>query len=252
MGINACGQTDTGCVRAENEDRILVDTSLGLFLVCDGMGGHQHGEIAAELAVAAIKYSIDASRDRLDVSWPFGYDFDLSLDANRLITAIHLANRHVWRRAEQNLECAGMGTTIAAALLIDGVAVIGNVGDSRIYLYRKGELTQVTSDDTMIATLLKKGMLSPGDAAAHPMRNVLTQAIGSQENVEVHLQEEGLQAGDIFLLCSDGLHGVIGAAAIRSILGGGDTLENGANRLISAARAAGAPDNVSAVLLQYS
>lgn len=252
MAIEIFGKSDVGCVRTENEDRILIDASLGLFLVCDGMGGHQHGEIAAELAVAAIRFYIDTSRDRLDESWPFGYSFDLSLNGNRLATAIRLANRQVWRRAGESTECNGMGTTVNAVLLTDGQAVIGNVGDSRTYLCRRGELAQLTADDTMIAQMLEKGMLSVSEAAGHPMRNVLTQSAGSQEGVNVHLYEETLQAGDLLLLCSDGLYGVVDNAAIRSILEGGDTIERSADRLISAAIAAGAPDNVSAVLLRYS
>lgn len=252
MAIEIFGKSDTGCVRTENEDRILVDASLGLLLVCDGMGGHQHGEVAAELATAAIRFYIEVSSDRFDVSWPFGYSFDLSVDANRLSTAIRLANRQVWRRAEQSLECAGMGTTVAAVLINENRAVAGSVGDSRIYLWRENEITQLTEDDTMIAGMVQKGILSAADAASHPMRNVLTQAAGSQENVEVHLREETLRSGDMLLLCSDGLHGMVDLATIRSILGGGDPAERAVDRLIAAAITAGAVDNVSAVLLRYS
>src|ERR1022692_2037613 len=140
MAIEAFGKTDRGCVRTENEDRILVDDALGLYLVCDGMGGSKRGDIAAELAADAVRYYIDASRDRYDVSWPFGYAFELSLDANRLATGVRLANRHVWRRAEQDLELAGMGTTIAAVLIGDGRAVVGNVGDTRVYLSRENRM----------------------------------------------------------------------------------------------------------------
>ena len=117
MSVESHGVTDAGRVRAKNEDRILLEPALGLYAVFDGMGGHQNGALAAEIAIAALRYFIDASGDRFDVSWPFGYNFELSTEANRLITAMKLANRQICRRAEQELECAGMGTTIATALL---------------------------------------------------------------------------------------------------------------------------------------
>jgi protein phosphatase len=252
MSLEAYGISESGCVRENNEDRVLLDAGLGLFLLCDGMGGHQHGEVAAELAVTAVRYYVDASRDRLDVSWPFGYNFELSLDANRLITSLRFANRQVWRRSEQNLECAGMGTTIAAVLLSEDRAVVANIGDSRIYLFRDGELQQVSIDDTMIATLLQRGVLSTADAAKHPMRNVLTQSAGAQDHVEIHISEHELRQGDTLLLCSDGLHGVVDPTTIRSILGGGDNVERSTDRLIAAAVAAGAPDNVSVILLRHN
>ena len=229
-----------------------MDAALGLFLVCDGMGGHQHGEIAAELATAAVRFYIDASRDRLDVSWPFGYDFDLSTDANRLATSVRVANRQVWRRAEHSIECSGMGTTVAAILLGDGPMIVANVGDSRVYLLRDGVLKQLTIDDTMIGSLLQRGLIDPADVEKHPMRNVLTQSAGSQETVEVHVREETLRPHDVVLLCSDGLHGVIGDEGIRSILSGNGGVERCAASLITAARIAGGPDNISAVVLRYS
>jgi protein phosphatase len=250
MALEVYGDTDTGCVRSDNEDRIHIDASTGLFVVCDGMGGHQHGEIAAELAIAAIKYYIDASKDRFDVSWPFGYLFDMSLDANRLATSIRLANRQVWRKAEQSIECSGMGTTIASVLLAGNQAIVGNIGDSRVYLFRNLELTQLSTDDTMVASMQKRGLLSAADAAIHPMRNVLTQAAGSAESLDVHTYEQEIKPGDSLLLCSDGLYGAIDEVIIRSILSNGEDLQGTVERLISSARQAGAPDNISAVLLR--
>src|ERR1035437_285289 len=191
MMLEAYGKSDRGCTRTENEDRIFFDASLGLFVVCDGMGGPQRGAVAAELAIAAIQYYIDATRDRYDVSWPFGYRFEISPDANRLATGVRLANRQVWRRAEQSLECAGMGTTVAAVLFCEGQVVTANVGDSRVYRSRQGCLELVSVDDTIIASMLQKGLLSREEAATHPLRNVVTQAAGSRENVrsEEHTSE---------------------------------------------------------------
>src|SRR5262245_59597214 len=118
--IESFALTDTGCVRSENQDRILTNHSLSLFAVADGMGGHRHGAMAAELAISTMEYSVDSSRDRFDATWPFGYNFDVSVDANRLATAIQLANRQVWNEAQRSPECVGMGTTVAAILLSDG------------------------------------------------------------------------------------------------------------------------------------
>ncbi len=252
MPIESHGLSDVGCVRSENQDRILVDPPLGVFAVADGMGGHRHGEMAAELAISSIRYYLDSSRDRFDVTWPFGYDFSLSVDANRLATGIQLANRQVWRHAEQAPEYAGMGTTIVSVLVLEDKATLGHVGDSRIYLFRAGALSQLTLDDTWISLARQKGTLTEAEALNHPMRNVLTQALGAQEAVQVHLAELGFLPQDLLLLTSDGVHGVVGDDAIRSILGAGESVEEIARRLIGAARASGAPDNASCVVLRYN
>jgi len=252
MEIESYGLSDTGCVRPENEDRILSDPSVGFYAVCDGMGGHQRGDVAAEIAISAMGHYAKASADRFDVSWPFGYKYELSIEANRMVTGIKLANHQVWRRAEQELEYAGMGTTIAAVLLDGRQFVAGNVGDSRIYRLRQEELLQLSVDDTMIASMVQRGLLREEETRKHPLRNVLTQAAGSQEAVEVHLHEGILEPGDILLLCSDGLYGAVARDHIRSILQNGEKLDVRVRRLIEAARTAGAPDNVSAVVLLYS
>jgi protein phosphatase len=246
------GVSDTGCVRSENQDRILIDHSAGLFMVADGMGGHRHGEIAAELAVSTLRYYVENSRQTFDATWPFGYDFELSVDANRLATGIKLANQQVWSHAQSTPECAGMGTTVAAILLGDEKTIVGNVGDSRVYLYRGGDLKQISYDDTYVNAIAEREGPGAIDVAHSPMRNVLTQAAGSEEAVKVHIFEVPLHSGDLYLICSDGLHGVIGDAAIRSILATGRDVESTARRLNEAARINGGPDNISVVLLSYS
>jgi protein phosphatase len=246
------GITDTGCVRSENQDRILTDANLGLFVVADGMGGHSHGERAAELAVATLAFYLESSSGGLDVSWPFGYNFEMSVDANRLATAIQLANRQVWNHAQQAPECAGMGTTVAAVLARDDRAVVGNVGDSRVYLWRRPELRQISFDDTFINSIAQRDGLAAKMAPNHPMRNVLTQAAGMKDSLDIHIVEMELLPGDLYLICSDGLHGVIGDDAIRSILEAHQNIRETAARLNEAARVRGAPDNISCVLLSYN
>ncbi len=249
--IRAYGVSDIGCVRTNNEDRVLVDESSSLYVVADGMGGHGYGEVAAELAVATAQYYVQASRDRFDVSWPFGYEVDRSTDENRLRTAILLANRQVWRSAEESPERAGMGTTIVAAIVHEDHAAIGNVGDSRAYLLRDGELAQLSMDDSWVAGMVRSGALDAAQAREHPMRNVITQAIGSHQAVEAHTLDKKLEHGDILLLTTDGIHGVVEEAAIRSILFSNGDLERMAKQLVQTARANGAPDNNSCVLLRY-
>ena len=249
--IVSYGLSDVGCVRTSNEDRFLMDDQLGLYVVADGMGGHRHGELAAELAISTTKYYIESSHDRGDVSWPFGYEFALSVDSNRLATAIRLANHQVWKRAEEKPETVGMGTTIAAVLSDGAQAAIGNVGDSRIYRFRSGELEQISTDDTWINTLLQRGESAP-QFRNHPMRNVLTQAAGSSSEIVVHSFDVELQKGDLLLLCSDGLHGVVPENELRDHLATGGALPELATRLIEAARTLGAPDNVTCVLLSLA
>ncbi len=249
--IQAYGVSDIGCVRTTNQDRILVDDAAGLYVVADGMGGHGHGEVAAELAVVTTQYYIQASRDRFDVSWPFGYEVDLSLDENRLRTAIQLANRQVWKNAEESPERSGMGTTVVAVLVADSRAAVGNVGDSRTYLLRGGELRQVSTDDSWVANMVRSGALTTKQAREHSMRNVLTQAIGSQSNVDVHTVEQTLEDGDLLLLSTDGVHGVVDEAAIRSILFSTLDLERAGQQIVQAAKENGAPDNASCILLRY-
>jgi serine/threonine protein phosphatase PrpC len=243
------GVSDTGCAREQNEDRILIDEDLGLFVVADGMGGHSHGEKAAELALKTIRRYIDSSRDA-EVTWPFGYNFALSIEANRLITAIQLANWQVWRQAGQAPEYAGMGTTVAAVLVHTDRMTIGNVGDSRVYLWRTGELRQLTIDDTWLQAMSQRS--GPKIATSnYPVRNFLTQAAGSKEVIDVHTSELDIRAGDLALISSDGLHGVIADQAISSILSSGDALDSLGARLLSEVKSTGAPDNVSLVLLAW-
>jgi serine/threonine protein phosphatase PrpC len=235
--------------RAENEDRVLADHTLGLFAIADGMGGHRSGAVAADLAISTLRYYVESSVDRLDVSWPFGYSFDASLDGNRLITGIRLANRYVLRRAETSPEFAGMGTTVAALLLREESAVVGNVGDSRVYLFREETLVQLTTDDTLAKSALGELMVDPEEL--RQMQHVLMQAIGSQETVDVHIREENLKPGDLLVLASDGLHGTLGDGAIRKILCQGGGVQTTAEDLLEAAMEQDASDNVSVILLGY-
>ena len=237
--------------RSSNQDRILLDNALGLYLIADGMGGPGHGETAAELAIRSGHYYVAASRDTFDVSWPFGYDVNRSMDENRLVTAVQLANRQVWKLTEERPEYAGMGTTFVGVIVNGHRVAIANVGDSRAYLMRAGDLKQVTQDDTWVGDLIRSGALTEAQARSHSMQHVLTQAVGAANPVDVHTSEQVLQDGDLILLTTDGIHGVVEQAELRSILYGAGKLEDTVRKLIDAANRNGGPDNASCVLLQY-
>lgn len=252
MAIAAHGVTHPGRVRAGNEDAMFFDLSLGLFLVADGMGGHNAGEVASTLAVDAIRTFVQRSYDGDEITWPYGIDSALSFDANRLLTSVKLANRRVFKASESYDEYTGMGTTVVAALIDGARSAYAGVGDSRIYSYVKGTLAQVTSDDSWLATVLAEDPdADPETLATHPMRNVLTNVIGARDHTDVEIREHALQDGEMLLLCSDGLHGVLGDAAIRDILAQAPDVR-AAERLVDAALARNASDNVTALVVQYT
>jgi serine/threonine protein phosphatase PrpC len=248
--LRSYGLSDTGRVRRTNEDCYAIDGDRGLFVVADGMGGHAAGEVASRLAVEAIVGFVRRTDDTEEFSWPYGIDTTLSYQGNRLRTAIHLANRRVFRAAESHDDYTGMGTTVVSALLSAGLLVVGHVGDSRLYLLREDRFEQLTCDDTWLATVLPgQPGWDPSAAAEHPMRHVLTNVLGAREDTEVHLREVPLEGGERFLLCTDGLHGVVGSDTIRTILAEDTDLERTAGRLVAEAVARGSQDNITVVLV---
>jgi protein phosphatase len=228
-----------------------VDDNLGLYIVADGMGGHTHGELAAQLAIETIQAYIHSSRNLQEITWPFGYDFARSSNENRLSTAIQLASRRVFETASQMPELDGMGTTVVAVLLESNISTVASVGDSRVYLYSGGRLELLTLDDTWVGAMVRQGTLRAADVAQHPMRNVLTQAAGVRESINIQLLERRLSAGDTLLLSSDGLHGVLGDDWIRSVLIQKLDERATVEQLVEDAREQGAPDNVSCILVRY-
>jgi protein phosphatase len=244
--------TDAGPVRKNNEDSCAVEADLQVYVVADGMGGHSAGEVASQLAVEALVGFMRRSHDDTDISWPYGIDPKLSLQANRLRTAINLANRRVFRAAESHDDYTGMGTTVVAALVSGCRLTIGNVGDSRLYLLSSGRLAQLTEDDTWAATMLKQQHGGdPALVAQHPMRHVLTNVLGAREQTDIHILERDLFAGDTVLLCSDGVHGVLSDAEVANLLQPDGSVEAAAQRLIRAAISAGTRDNVTAIVVRY-
>ncbi|MDP2496692.1 MAG: Stp1/IreP family PP2C-type Ser/Thr phosphatase [Candidatus Palauibacterales bacterium] len=237
--------SDRGRVRDSNEDSVLELPGDGLFAVADGMGGHAAGEVASRLAVETLE-------DRLagDPSLP---------SAGRMAEAVRDANRSILRDADENPGRSGMGTTLTAlALEADGRWRIGHVGDSRAYLYRDGELRQLTTDHSWVGKRVAAGELTREEARRHPMSSVLERALGTSRDVEVDVEEGRAGAGDLFLLCSDGLSDMLPHAELESLLGehAGAGTDGGpqdlADRLVSAANRAGGGDNITVVLVRLS
>jgi protein phosphatase len=249
--LSAFGATDPGPRRKVNEDAFVCDVEHGLFVVADGMGGHSAGEVASKVAVDAVCVFLARTRDGEKVTWPYGIDPTLSFDANRVATAIKLANRRVFKVSETGEHYTGMGTTVVVALFNEGRIVFSSVGDSRLYSYRDGALTQLTQDDSWVTMLLAKGALDPAAAARHPMKHVLTSVLGGRDQLECKVHERELSGSETFLLSTDGLHGALDAASIERVLQSNGTPAALAQRLIEQALERGSSDNVTAVVVRH-
>ena len=244
--------SESGPVRPVNEDACFFDSELGLFVVADGMGGHAAGEVASQLAIDSIANFIQRSQNSEELSWPGGVDPSLTFDGNRLRTAIFLANRRVFREAESHDDYTGMGTTVVSALVTGAHLTIGHVGDSRLYLHSGGVLSSLTRDDTWAATLLAgDGVTDPNAVAGHPMQHVLTNAVGVREQTDIHVSTCVLAPGDVLLLCTDGVHGVLDALTLAGLLSADEDPQIVAQRVIATAIERKTADNLTALVVRY-
>jgi serine/threonine protein phosphatase PrpC len=224
-----------GRKRRHNEDSYVVQPPL--FAVADGMGGANAGEVASSLAAAALQES----------------DGDGTSGEQRVAALIEEANRRVFRRANEDREASGMGTTMTVAVVEDDRVVIGHVGDSRAYLYRGGELEQLTDDHSLVAELVRSGKLSPEEAEVHPQRSVITRAVGTEPDVDVDtFSVEGVP-GDVFLICSDGLTDMVDEPTILEALRENrHDLKAAAKTLVNAANSVGGEDNITVVFFELA
>ena len=229
--------------RANNEDAICARPDLGLFVVADGMGGYEGGEIASALAVDAIVELVRRTAADADVTWPYRIDPQRSIGENEILVATRLAGERIAQRRVGELE--QMGSTVAVLRLAAGRAVVGHVGDSRVYRLRDGALAQLTSDHSLLAQLTAQG-LEP-DPASWPWRHVVTRALGTGSS-EPDVQVDRACAGDIYLLCSDGLSEVLSPQVMAALLD--TTAEVACHALVDAAFAAGSRDNISAIVVR--
>jgi PPM family protein phosphatase len=252
VNISFKALSDVGKKRKGNEDAHHVNPEQKLFVVADGMGGHAAGEIASKVAVDAINEFVCLTGGDEEITWPFGLDESISYDGNRLKTAIRHANRRVLEATKEKTEYEGMATTVAAVLVDGDVANIGHVGDSRIYLLTADEFTQLTSDHSWVNEQIQSGVISPDQARSHPLRNVVTRALGGRTDLAVDMQTRKMNEGDLLLLCSDGLTTMVSDEEIEQVLRDtkGDVAK-GVEALVGAANEHGGEDNITVVLVKF-
>jgi serine/threonine protein phosphatase PrpC len=251
MRAVAAGLTDVGLQRDHNEDSFAILQDHELYIVADGMGGHRAGDVASKLATEAIVDFFRATAAE-DFTWPFHFDSRMSEEENRLLTGIKIANRQIVERSSRSRECHGMGTTVVGALFSGkkGKMYIGHVGDSRAYRVRGGEIRQMTRDHSLVNDyLLAMPELTEEQKSELP-KNVITRALGMQEHVSVDLQGDDAAVGDCYVLCSDGLSGMIEDAEILDIVAGSSTIDEACRKLIALANEHGGEDNITAVLVR--
>lgn len=259
VALRVCGATDVGLQRQQNQDTFIIadlgsgevsvpcmEVSLSvpdtgyLLLVCDGMGGAAAGEVAARIAAGSIRQKLVEAGDAV------AEDPEEALEE-----AVAVANRAILTNAQSRPQRRGMGTTCTAAIVLPGSLTVAQVGDSRAYLLRAGQLWSLTRDQSLAAQLVEQGALTPAQVSSFPQRNVLLQALGTKTDVEPVISQYQLWSGDRVLLCSDGLHGLVSEADIRTALAQSDDLTSTTKTLVDQALAAGGSDNVTVVVAEY-
>jgi serine/threonine protein phosphatase PrpC len=249
MELEAYGLTHVGRQRQHNEDSFLVADAAHLFLVADGMGGHAAGEIASRIAVDSISEFILHTKED-DGTWPHAYDEHLKRSTNRLMAAVRIANQRVLEAMRKDARLRGMGTTVVACMADENTMSVAHVGDSRAYLIRGQQLSRITNDHSWVFEQVQAGMLTEAEAEKHPLRNVITRALGGALQVTPDASEIQPQSGDVFLLCSDGLTGMVPEDQILRMVADSASLEKTCQLLIDKANERGGLDNVTAILVR--
>ena len=239
MHITTAGRTDVGIIRSGNEDSYLMVPDRGIFVVADGMGGHAAGEVASEMAVQLIAQELGSLRGLSD-----------DQVAERMRGAIRGANAAIFQRTLKEHDKRGMGTTVTALTLFGGRFLIGQVGDSRAYLQRDSKLTQVTKDHSYVQEQVDAGYLTPDQARTHPYSNVITRCVGANSDVVPDIYVGAAKAGDLFLLASDGLTGMLEDFQLAEILGPERMPQEQVDDLIASANKNGGLDNITAILVR--
>lgn len=252
MRTRFAGKTDVGLLRDRNEDSFLFYPEFRFAAVADGMGGHLSGDVASSIAISTLKefYRLTVGPDR---TWPFPYDNDLTEEENCVVVGVRLANQQVFGRARQSQNESGMGTTIVALMFspdLDRV-IVGHVGDSRCYRLREGQITQLTSDHSLVSEVTEIAPWLSDEEVSQLPSNVITRALGMGPDVVVDLLSTESRPGDTYLLCSDGLNGMLSDEEILEVLKrNGEELEESCSELVKKANAAGGNDNTTVVVVQ--
>lgn len=248
-GLTMAGITDPGMVRDHNEDCFLILPQKGLAILADGMGGHLAGEVASSLAVNVISRCLTDSLPRARKARKTADGF--SAEARMVLKAVELANGTIYETSRSRPEFSGMGTTVVVAVFRANKLYVAHVGDSRLYRLRHGSLTRLTEDHSMVQELLRQGLITSEEARTSNARNLVTRALGVEVTVHPDIQEFTVQAGDKYLLCSDGLNDVLTDDDIQSMLSHyGADLEDAIHKMVMVVNAKGGPDNVSIVAIR--
>jgi protein phosphatase len=249
LQLRTSGISDIGLQREGNEDSLLVEDSLGLYIVADGMGGHLAGEVASQVAVEMINKSYrkwlmnETPEDEL-----FGHpDRSLSRAGNYILSSIRLANRIIYEMAVEYDQYHGMGTTVSIVLVTPGLVIAANVGDSRIYMVRDGRLEKLSKDHTIVSEQVEMGVMSAEEAAVSPLKHILTRNLGSSETVDAEVFEIEPSNKDRLILCSDGLTDLVSDEEILALTNKTDDPENLCRKFVQLVRSRGAHDNTTVV-----
>lgn len=248
LAVEVAGKTDVGCVRANNEDNFGFDSRYGIFVVCDGMGGQAAGEVASKMGVDIMLDYF--RRETPSSSGPLSISTPSSAGVHSLANAIQLANQTIFEAGQQENGQSGMGSTIVAALLRGGSLAIGHVGDSRIYLMRRGEIQQLTEDHSWVMEQVRLGYITREQAEKSELQNIILRALGSQEAVEADVEDMVVLPGDLLLMTSDGLTRHVKDAEILEIVQRATNLEQACSELVETAKQRGGDDNITCLLVR--
>lgn len=242
--MNVCGLTDNGLSRENNQDSLFVSDifDLPLYIVADGMGGHNAGEIASGIAVETIKDVFLNNKESLE------------LKENIIKTikdSISEANKRIFFKALGSPECSGMGTTLTMCYIYDKEIYIGHIGDSRAYFIKDSNIEQVTEDDSLVNELIKNGSITAEEAKTHPQRNVITKALGTSIDIEVDIYTMGYEEGDILIICSDGLSNMVKEKNVLNIIESEDNVNLACQGLIDLAKKNGGSDNITLIIVKF-
>jgi len=244
------GMTDTGKVRKNNEDSFLIDDNLNLAIVADGMGGHNSGELASQIAVKVVKEKfMDMNNTSLK---PQNYNEKFELHTNQLAFATQLANSIIYETGNATPENKGMGTTLTAVLFKNDKLSIVHIGDSRVYLFRDNSLYQISQDHSLVMDQVRRGIITKEQAEKSPLQNILTRAMGTQKNVEVDVSEISIKENDKILLCTDGLFKCVKEDTIIDIIKNKKDLKEIIQKLIEIANENGGPDNITVIIGEFT
>src|SRR5262249_52581890 len=251
MKIRYAAKTDVGQKRNHNEDYFSLIEDEQLFIVADGMGGHASGEVASKLAAETVGEFYQRTKDE-EATWPYKMDRSLSYIENRLVCGIKLANYKIFDAAGRDIRYKGMGTTIVTSLIQGDKIYVAHVGDSRCYRVRAGQIQQITRDHSLLEDYKEaKPDMTEEEQRNFPHKNVITRALGMRDTVQVDVKGEELEDGDTFLLCSDGLSGMVSDQLMYEIIRNAPSLQAACDELIDAANRHGGIDNITAVLARW-